>query len=93
MIARFGLVVVMFLTLVPAVDLPETSFDESDTSINIAVPQPLNRNQLAPASLSAQVPVPHWIPPRTRPERVLLADSAQRPGTRVALALLCTFLC
>lgn len=93
MVAYLGLLVVMLVSLVPAADLPETAFDESDTPTQAVISQTPIRIQLAPTSRSAQVPVQKWTHPSSRLERVQVADSSQRPGTRVALALFCTLLC
>lgn len=94
-IAQIGLLVVMLTTCVPATDLPETSFDESDTSITIGIPQVSVRHELAPMATSVQVPVHNSIQPVSKPEHVTVneTDVAPRPATRVTLALFGSFLC
>jgi len=93
MIANFGVLVIMLVVFAPAADLPETAFDESETPINEAIPQTHSEVQFSPISRATHFPVRNWTRPSIRPERVPLANIVQRPGTHVALALLCTLLC
>jgi hypothetical protein len=93
MIANIGLLVMMLVASVPAVDLPDTAFDESETPINVAISQTPSQVETLPVSRSTQIPVRNWTRPSIRPERVPLANFEQWPGTRLALALFCTLLC
>jgi hypothetical protein len=94
MIAGCGLLAMVLMVCVPVEDLPETQIDESDISINVAIPETPASNQTAPIARSIQGRVRNWTLPNVRPERVPPTTQAmQRPSARAALALFCALLC
>jgi hypothetical protein len=93
MITRCGLLVAMLVVSVPAVDMLDLPIGESDTSIDIAIPDTLSRNQDTPVSRSTRTPACNWTRPNSPPERVPFTESVRHPSARAALALRCTLLC
>jgi hypothetical protein len=93
MIAALVLLVVVLTTCVPAMDQPQTSYDESDTSITIGTPQVSVRHEIAPMATSVQAPVEYQVQPIVKPEQVMFVEPAPRPAARVTLAIFCSLLC
>jgi hypothetical protein len=102
---RPGVVLILFvllgfgvILLVPAEDLTETAYDESEALpyegtplFSIVVPLVAARTtQPVPSSLHPRLGTPFLF----APTRVRDTDDANRPAdTRISLALLCTLLC
>ena len=77
----------------PRVDDPETPYDETDTSANLAIPVVVGMNVTIPSEKLGAIPREQR---QLRKPGVTTHESVLKPGMRDShslLSLLCTFLC
>jgi hypothetical protein len=96
---QFRWILILFLlgtvicaAAIPAVDNPDTAFDESDSPANLALPAPLSAKLVMP--VANPVPLPQPLPQVSNISVSIHAPQpvAKQQGTQSLLTLLCTFL-
>ena len=92
-IAQLGLLAILLAACVPALDLPETSFDESDTSITIGIADVSVPHEPVSVSDSMSQPLHNLIQPIAKPEHTSFVHPTARLAAGVTFALLGSFLC
>lgn len=92
-IAQLGLLAIMLTACVPAMDLPDTSVDESDTSITIGIAHVSVPYEAVSVSDSMSQPLHNLIQPAAEPEHTSFVHPTARLAAGVTLALLGSFLC
>ena len=92
-IAQLGLLAILLTACVPALDLPDTSFDESDTSITIGIAHVSAPYEPVSVSASISQPLHKVIQPVETPEHASFVHPLARLAAGVTLALLGAFLC
>lgn len=92
-IAQLGLLAILLTACVPALDLPETPFDESDTSITIGIAHVSVPYEPGSVSDSMSQPLRNLIQHAAEPEHTSFVHPTARLAAGVTLALLGSFLC
>jgi hypothetical protein len=92
-IAQLGLLAILLAACMPAFDLPDTSFDESDTSITIGIAHVSAPYEPVSVSASMSQPLHNLNQPIAEPEHTSFVYPTTRLAAGVALALLGSFLC
>jgi hypothetical protein len=92
-IAQLGLLAILLAACMPAFDLPDTSFDESDTSITIGIAQVSVPYEPVPVPASISQPLHNVVQPIEEPEHTSFVHPTARLAAGVSLALLGSFLC